>query len=83
VNIKTEVMLALNDALDRLAEHDARKAELVKLRYFVGAKIEEAAQGFSAPTAKPDCAYARALAVPGAEGRLSGKATPREMPVAI
>jgi RNA polymerase sigma factor (TIGR02999 family) len=59
---KTEEMLAVNDALDRLAEHDARKAELVKLRYFVGLGIEETAEvlGISAPTAKRDWAYARA-----------------------
>ena len=55
-------MLALNDALDRLAGHDARKAELVKLRYFVGFTIEEAAEvlAISVPTAKRDWSYARA-----------------------
>ena len=49
-------------ALDRLAAHDARKAELVKLRYFVGLTIEQAADAMnvSAPTAKRDWAYARA-----------------------
>jgi RNA polymerase sigma factor (TIGR02999 family) len=59
---KTGEMLAMNDALDRLAEHDARKAELVKLRYFVGLSIEEAAEvlNISAPTAKRDWTYARA-----------------------
>ena len=42
--------------------HDARKAELVKLRYFVGLTIEEAADvlGISVPTAKRDWTYARA-----------------------
>ena len=59
---KDDEMLALNDALDRLAEHDARKAELVKLRYFVGFTIEEAAEvlAISVPTAKRDWSYARA-----------------------
>src|SRR6266496_1951663 len=54
--------LAVHDALDRLAAHDARKAELVKLRYFVGMTIEQAADalGISEPTAKRDWAYARA-----------------------
>src|SRR5215203_5364806 len=37
-------MLAVHDALDRLATYDARKAELVKLRYFAGLSFEEAAE---------------------------------------
>lgn len=37
-------ILALNDALDRLAAHDPVKAELVKLRFFVGLTMPEAAQ---------------------------------------
>ena len=55
-------MLAVHEAVDRLAAHDARKAELVKLRYFVGLTIEQAAEvlGISEPTAKRDWAYARA-----------------------
>jgi RNA polymerase sigma factor (TIGR02999 family) len=55
-------LLAVHEALDRLAAEDSRKAELVKLRYFVGLTIEEAAQalGISAPTAKRDWTYARA-----------------------
>ena len=55
-------LLAVHDALDRLAAHDARKAEVVKLRYFVGLTIEEiaAALNISEPTAKRDWAYARA-----------------------
>ena len=59
---KTDELLAVHEALDALAEHDARKAELVKLRYFVGLTIDEAAEvlGISAPTAKRDWAYARA-----------------------
>ena len=59
---KDEEMLAIHDTLDALAEHDGRKAELVKLRYFAGLTIEEAAEvlGISAPTAKRDWTYARA-----------------------
>lgn len=55
-------LLALHDALTAFAAHDARKAELVKLRYFIGLTIDEAAEvlGVSAPTAKRDWAYARA-----------------------
>lgn len=54
-------LLQVHDALDRLAAEDARKAELVKLRYFVGLSVEEAAAilGISPPTAKRDWAYAR------------------------
>ena len=59
---KDDELLAVHEALDALAAHDARKAELVKLRYFVGLSIDEAAEvlGISAPTANRDWAYARA-----------------------
>ncbi len=59
---KDEELLAVHEALDLLAAHDARKAELVKLRYLVGLTIDETAEilGISAPTAKRDWAYARA-----------------------
>lgn len=59
---KEDELLAVHEALDALAAHDARKAELVKLRYFVGLTIEEAAEvlGISAPTAKRDWTYSRA-----------------------
>ena len=55
-------LLALHEALDRLAEHDAAKAELVKLRFFTGLTLTEAAEvlGISEPTAKRHWAYARA-----------------------
>jgi RNA polymerase sigma factor (TIGR02999 family) len=55
-------ILLVNDALEALARHDARKAELVKYRYFVGLTLEEAADvmGMSVRTAKRDWAYARA-----------------------
>jgi RNA polymerase sigma factor (TIGR02999 family) len=57
-----EDLLALDNALDKLAAKDPRKAELVKLRYFAGRTIEEAAEdlGISAATAKRDWTYARA-----------------------
>jgi RNA polymerase sigma factor (TIGR02999 family) len=55
-------LLAVHEALDKLAAQDSRKAELVKLRYFVGMTIAEAAQvlGISEPTAKRWWTYARA-----------------------
>ena len=55
-------LLAVNDALEKLALVEPRKAELVKLRYFAGLTVEEAAGalGISEPTAKRWWAYARA-----------------------
>ena len=59
---KEDELLAMNEALERFAAMDKQKAELVKLRYFVGLTIEESAQilVISAPTAKRWWAYARA-----------------------
>lgn len=55
-------LLALDEALQKLAARDRPKAELIKLRYFAGLTIEEAAQvlNISAPTAKRWWTYARA-----------------------
>lgn len=57
-----EELLLVNDALDALTRHDPRKAELVKLKYFAGLTLEEAADvlNTSPRTAKRDWAYARA-----------------------
>jgi RNA polymerase sigma factor (TIGR02999 family) len=56
-------LLAVHDALDKLAAEDFKKAELAKLRYFVGMTFEEAADvlGISVATAKRHWAYARAF----------------------
>jgi RNA polymerase sigma factor (TIGR02999 family) len=58
----TEDLLALDEALTRLAAEDPSKADLVKLRYFAGLSIEDAARalGISTATAKRRWAYARA-----------------------
>lgn len=55
-------LLALNEALDRFTALEPQQAELVKLRYFVGLTIEEAAEvlGISEATAKRWWGYARA-----------------------
>jgi RNA polymerase sigma factor (TIGR02999 family) len=55
-------LLSVDDALDRLAAAEPRAAELVKLRYFAGMTIPEAAAalGVSARTADAWWAYARA-----------------------
>jgi RNA polymerase sigma factor (TIGR02999 family) len=57
-----EVLLALDEALTRLAFEHPEKAELVKLRYFAGLSIEDAAQtqGISLATAKRRWTFARA-----------------------
>jgi RNA polymerase sigma factor (TIGR02999 family) len=54
-------VLALSEALDRLEAKDARKAALVKLRFFVGMTNQEAAiaLGISSATADNDWAYAK------------------------
>ena len=55
-------LLRVHDALAKLAEEDALKAELIKLRFFVGLGIPEAAEilGISATTAKRHWTFARA-----------------------
>jgi RNA polymerase sigma factor (TIGR02999 family) len=55
-------LLLVSEALDGLAAHDPRKAELVKQKYFAGLTLEEAADalGISHRTAKRDWAYAKA-----------------------
>jgi RNA polymerase sigma factor (TIGR02999 family) len=55
-------LLAINEALDKLAAQNKLEAELVKLRYFVGMTLEETAQvlGISARTADNYWAHARA-----------------------
>jgi RNA polymerase sigma factor (TIGR02999 family) len=54
-------LLALDDALQQLARKDPRKAELVKLRFFAGLTVGQAAQalGIAPSTADEDWAYAR------------------------
>jgi RNA polymerase sigma factor (TIGR02999 family) len=56
------MVLSVHEALDRLAERSPRKAELVKLRYFLDCTIAEAAEvlGIAPATAEEDWTYARA-----------------------
>ncbi len=55
-------LLDVNEALDKLAAQSKLEAELVKLRYFVGMTLEEAAEvlGISARTTDNYWAHARA-----------------------
>ena len=54
-------VLAVNEALCKLASESPDQAELVKLRYFAGMSLEEAAQslGISPPTAVRYWSYAK------------------------
>ena len=60
--MKEDELLAVDEVLEAFAAQDKQKAELVKLRYFVGLTLEEAAEilGVSAATAKRWWTYARA-----------------------
>ena len=55
-------LLAIHEVLDRLAEKSPRKAELVKLRYFLGCTIAVAAEvlGIAPATAEEDWTHAKA-----------------------
>lgn len=67
-------LMALDDALNRLAALDARQARVVELRYFTGLSIEETAQvlGVSIGPVKRDWTIARAWL----KRELSGLHTP-------
>ena len=54
-------LLDLSEALDKLEQKDRRMADLVKLRFFAGLTIDEAAAalGIACSTADSDWAYAR------------------------
>jgi len=55
-------LLQVHEALEKLGQEDPVKAELVKLRFFAGLRIPEAAEllGLSTTTAKRYWTYARA-----------------------
>ena len=57
----SEAVLAVHDALEKLALESPQKAEIVKLRYFIGLSASEiaAALGVSVPTVERHWAYAR------------------------
>jgi RNA polymerase sigma factor (TIGR02999 family) len=59
---KSSQLLALDDALDRLAALSPRQARVVELRFFAGLNIDEIAamEGLSARTIKSDWSIARA-----------------------
>lgn len=55
------MVLALDELLEKLATHDPQKAEIVRLRYFAGLTVSEAAQvlGISKATAERHWSFAR------------------------
>ena len=57
-----DTVLAINEALDRLTERDPFKAEVVKMRYFIGLSQDEIAHalGVSEPTVRRHWSIARA-----------------------
>jgi RNA polymerase sigma factor (TIGR02999 family) len=72
-------LLAVSEALEKFVTVDSRKAELVKLRYFIGMTFEEAAQalGIAVPTAKEWWSYARAWLRVEIAGAASGESSLR------
>jgi RNA polymerase sigma factor (TIGR02999 family) len=60
--MRDEAVLALDEALARLAELDPRQARVVELRWFAGFTAEETAEvlGISTPTVQRDWRQARA-----------------------
>ena len=62
VDSPSEDILAINDALDRFSREHSEKAELVKLRYFAGLKLVDAAKvmNISMSTADRHWAFAKA-----------------------
>ena len=76
-----EQLLALDEALSRLAAEDPQKADLVKLRFFAGLSIEAAAEalGVSPATAKRWWTFARIWLlreVQGGAGEVGGSDAP-------
>ncbi len=62
IETNDETLLAVDEALGRLAAESPERAELVKLRYFTGLSIPDAAEmlGISESTAKRQWNYVRA-----------------------
>src|SRR5215472_13794472 len=66
-------VLAVDEALEKLARLDPQRAEVVKLRYFVGLSFQETAEvlGISEPTVKRYWSFARAWLYEEIRGRKS------------
>jgi DNA-directed RNA polymerase specialized sigma24 family protein len=66
-------LFLIDDAIDQLAAEDAQAAQLVKLRYYAGLSVEQAAElvGIARSTAYEHWAYARAWLLREVRGRRS------------
>lgn len=55
-------LISLDEALERLATHDSRKARTVEMRFFAGMSVEQTAEalGVATATVKRDWEFARA-----------------------
>ncbi len=69
-HLPPDELLLLNDSIDALAAHDAVGAELVKVRYFIGLSVEDAADTLGIPrtTAYRHWTYARAWLISQVQG---------------
>ena len=64
---RSEELLALDEALERLAGQDARKSQIVELRYFGGLTVEETAEFSADGGARME--HGQGLALPDTERR--------------
>ena len=78
--VEDDKLLLVNEALDALAREDPLKAEVVKLRYFVGLKHQEIADalGVSEPTVRRHWAVARVRLFELIAGRPDPPETPEK-----
>jgi RNA polymerase sigma factor (TIGR02999 family) len=73
-------LLALDEALNKLATEDPAKAQLVTLRYFAGLSVQEAADalGISRATADRYWSYARTWLFCELGGKATGRPSPKK-----
>ncbi len=71
-----DTILAIHEALEKLAGQSPQKAEVVKLRYFAGMEHTEIAEalGLSEPTVRRHWAYARSWLYAELKVRMAGEA---------
>ena len=69
-----EIVLVIDEALEKLAAEAPQKAEIVKLRYFVGMEHAEIAEalGIAEPTVRRHWAYARSWLYAELKARMTG-----------
>ena len=72
ISVPADQLLDVDEALEKLTQESPREAELVKLRYFAGLSLEEAAAALdiSRATASRYWAYARAFLYDAISGEI-------------